>query len=376
MKGDSKIRILIVGAGLAGATIARSLADENFFVDIIDKRNHIAGNIFDFNNSNLERIHKYGPHLLHCDKNSPALKFLNRFTDWIPYEHRVRALLSDGRTTPLPINKLTIEDVFNKKFKNELEVQEFLDSIRNKNLIPKNTDEFFESSVGDRLANIFFRPYTKKMWGIHPKYLSIGIGSRLPIRTNDDTRYFNDNFQALPKNGYTKMIENMISHENIKLNLDTIYEKQMEKDYDKIFLCVPIDKYYNYKFGILPYRSILFENRKEKGDDLQSPVLNFTDDEKYTRKTQWSLFPNSYQKSNNFKTITYEIPCSMEENPNEYYYPVQTKESNILFKKYKELSLQDSKLIFCGRTGLFRYIDMIPTVLIHLKIAKEFIKNI
>ena len=153
---------MIVGAGLAGATIARSLADKNFFVDIIDKRNHIAGNIFDFNNSNLERIHKYGPHLLHCDKNSPALKFLNRFTDWIPYEHRVRALLSDGRTTPLPINKLTIEDVFNKKFKNELEVQEFLDSIRNKNLIPKNTDEFFESSVGDRLANIFFRPYTKK----------------------------------------------------------------------------------------------------------------------------------------------------------------------------------------------------------------------
>ncbi len=376
MKGDSKIRILIVGAGLAGATIARSLADENFFVHIIDKRNHIAGNIFDFNNSNLERIHKYGPHLLHCNKNSPALKFLNRFTDWIPYEHRVRALLCDGRTTPLPINKLTIEDVFNKKFKNELEVQEFLDSIRNKNLIPKNTDEFFEASVGVRLANIFFRPYTKKMWGIHPKYLSIGIGSRLPIRTNDDTRYFNDDFQALPKNGYTKMIENMISHENIKLNLDTIYENKMEKDYDKVFLCMPIDKYYNYKFGILPYRSILFENRKENGDDLQSPVINFTDDKKYTRKTQWSLFPNSYQKSNNLKTITYEIPCSMEENPNEYYYPVQTKESNILFNKYKELSLQDSKLIFCGRTGLFRYIDMIPTVLIHLKIAKEFIKNI
>ena len=376
MKGDSKIRILIVGAGLAGATIARSLAEENFFVHIIDKRNHVAGNIFDFNNSYLERIHKYGPHLLHCNKNSPALKFLSRFTDWIPYEHRVRALLSDGRTTPLPINKLTIEDVFNKKFKNELEVKKFLDSIRNKNLIPKNTDEFFEASIGDKLANIFFRPYTKKMWGIHPKYLSIGIGSRLPIRTNNDTRYFNDNFQALPKNGYTKMIENMISHENIKLSLETIYENQMEKDYDKIFLCIPIDKYYRYKFGILPYRSILFENRKEKGDDLESPVINFTDEEKYTRKTQWSLFPNSYQKANNVKTITYEIPCSMEENPDEYYYPVQTKESNILFNKYKELSLQDSKLTFCGRTGLFRYIDMIPTVLIHLNMAKEFINII
>ncbi len=376
MKGDSKIRILIVGAGLAGATIARSLAEENFFVHIIDKRNHVAGNIFDFNNSNFERIHKYGPHLLHCNKNSPALKFLSKFTDWIPYEHKVRALLSDGRTTPLPINKLTIEDVFSKKFKNELEVKKFLDSIRNKNLIPKNTDEFFEASIGDKLANIFFRPYTKKMWGIHPKYLSIGIGSRLPIRTNNDTRYFNDNFQALPKNGYTKMIENMISHENIKLSLDTIYENQMEKDYEKIFLCIPIDQYYNYKFGILPYRSILFENRKEKGDDLESPVINFTDEGKYTRKTQWSLFPNSYQKANSVKTITYEIPCSMAENPDEYYYPVQTKESNILFNKYKKFSLRDSKLIFCGRTGLFRYIDMIPTVLIHLNMAKEFINTI
>lgn len=376
MKTYSNIRVLIVGAGLAGATIARVLAEENCFVQIIEKRNHIAGNIFDFNNSNLERIHKYGPHLLHCDKNSPGLKFLSRFTDWISYEHRVRALLRDGRTTPLPINKLTIEDVFNKKFENDLEVKNFLDSIRNKNLIPKNTDQFFEASIGNQLADIFFRPYTKKMWGLDPKYLSIGIGSRLPIRINDDTRYFNDNFQALPKDGYKKMIANMISHENIKLNLNTTYDKEMEKDYEKIFLCIPIDEYYNFKFGVLPYRSILFEHRKELAEDLPSPVINFTDDNKYTRKTQWSLFPNSYHKSISWKTITYEIPCSMMQNPGEYYYPVQTKESNILYNKYKKLSLKESKIKFCGRTGLYRYIDMIPTVIIHLNMAKEFLNKI
>ena len=130
-----KRQVLVVGAGLAGSTIARVLADNAIKVKILEKRNHIAGNSYDFINSNNERIHKYGPHLLHCNKNSKALSFLNRFTDWINYEHKVRALLSDGRTTPLPINQITLEDIYNKKFCNEIEVQEFLDSIRNKNLL-------------------------------------------------------------------------------------------------------------------------------------------------------------------------------------------------------------------------------------------------
>ena len=145
--------------------------------------------------------------------------------------------------------------------------------------------------------------------------------TRLPVRTNKDTRYFNDDFQALPKLGYTKMIENMFSHENINISLSQPFDRRMEINYDYIFLCLPIDKYFNYKYGVLPYRSIKFENRLEKIDRLSAPVINFTDESKYTRKTQWSLFPNSYNKESTFKTITYEIPCSMELNPNEYYYP-------------------------------------------------------
>ena len=155
-------KVLIVGAGLAGATIARVLAENSILVKVIDKRSHIGGNAFDFINENNERIHKYGPHLLHCNKNSRALSFLTRFTKWLKYEHKVRALLKDGRTTPLPINQTTIEDVYNIKFENEKEVRIFLDSIRNINLIPKNTDELFESAVGNKLADIFLRPYTKK----------------------------------------------------------------------------------------------------------------------------------------------------------------------------------------------------------------------
>ncbi len=374
-KFDRK-KILIVGAGLAGSTIGRVLAENNFKVMIIDKRNHIAGNVFDFINNNNERIHKYGPHLLHCRKNSEALKFLSRFTKWVKYEHKVRALLQNGKTTPLPINKSTLEDVFNRFFKDENETREFLESIRNKELIPTNTDEFFESSVGNTLSDLFFRPYTRKMWGLEPKDLNISVGSRLPVRTNNDDRYFNDEFQALPEKGYSEMVENMLDHKNIQINLNTSYFKGMEENYYHSFLSIPIDEFFNFKFGKLPYRSIIFEEKLENGFDFDAPVINFTDNSPFTRKTQWNLFPNSYNFEGKFKTVTYERPCSMQVNPGEYYYPVQTKESNITYSKYVKLSKQESSLTFIGRTGLFKYIDMIPAVEIHMRIAKKFLQGI
>ena len=371
-----KNKILIVGAGLAGCTLARILAENSFKVIIIEKRNHIAGNVFDYINQNKERIHKYGPHLLHCRKNSSALNFLSRFTEWINYEHKVRALLANGRTTPLPVNKLTLEEIYGRSFDSEKDTKEFLDSIRNKDLIAKNTDQLFESTVGNKLADIFFRPYTKKMWGIEPKDLNIKVGSRLPVRTNDDCRYFNDEFQALPKEGYTEMVNRMIDHKNIQVNLNTSFLKGMEENYLHSFISVPIDEYYNFEFGKLPYRSIIFENRLEDSLDLEAPVINFTDDSPYTRKTQWNLFPNSYYFNGNFKTITYEKPCSMKMNPGEYYYPVQTKESKNIHSNYLELAKKELNLTFIGRTGLFKYIDMIPAVEIHMRIAQKFIKSV
>tara|TARA_B100000886_G_C20398500_1_gene481533 strand:+ start:504 stop:1643 length:1140 start_codon:yes stop_codon:yes gene_type:complete len=376
MYNFEKDKILIVGAGLAGSTIGRILAENSFKVVIIEKRNHVAGNIFDFVNQNHERIHKYGPHLLHCRKNSEALKFLSNFTKWVKYEHKVRALLKDGRTTPLPVNKLTIEDTFEKSFENEEATKKFLDNLRTKNIIPKNTDELFETTVGNELADIFFRPYTRKMWGIDPKKLSINVGARLPVRTNNDCRYFNDEFQALPKYGYAEMVKKMLDHKNIEICLDTPFSKGMEDQFFHSFLSIPIDEYFNYQFGLLPYRSILFENRLEEGNDLDSPVVNFTDNSPYTRKTQWNLFPNSPNIKSEKKTITYEKPCSMELNPGEYYYPVQTNESKIIFSLYKELSKKQSSITFIGRTGLFKYIDMIPAVEIHIRMVKKFMKDI
>ncbi len=369
--------ILIVGAGIAGSTIARILAEHGLQVQIIDKRNHIAGNTFDFINANNERIHKYGPHLLHCNKNEKSLKFLSNFTEWVFYEHRVRALLPNGNTTSLPINKKTLEDVYGRKFKNQEEVKNFLDLIRNKRISPENTDQFFEANLGNKLADLFFRPYTKKMWGIEPKELNIAVGARLPIRTNDDDRYFNDSFQALPKEGYTKMIESMLNHKNINIQLNIQFQKGMELGFDHSFLCIPIDKFFNYKFGVLPYRSIIFEERQELLEkDLETPVLNFTDASPYTRKTQWNLFPNSKRSKTNIKTVTYERPCSMEDNPNEYFYPIHTRNSKIMYEKYKQFSKNEKRITFCGRTGLFKYIDMIPAVTIHQKIAYKFLNKL
>ena len=376
MEKSYKKKVLVVGAGLAGSTIARILAENNIFVEIIDRRDHIAGNIFDYVNKNNERIHKYGPHLLHCNENDKGLKFLSNFTKWISYEHKVRALLKDGRTTPLPINKTTLEDVYEKKFNSEEEVKKFLDFIRGRNIKPVNSDQFFQKNVGDKLADLFFRPYSKKMWGIDPKELAVSVGARLPVRTNADDRYFNDSFQVLPKEGYTKMIEKMLNHQNIKINLNTCFKKGMEFNFDFSFLCIPIDKYFDFKFGELPYRSIIFEEYKEFNNDFPAPVINFTDNSPYTRKTQWSLLPNSGTPKNNFKTITYERPCSMIENPNEYYYPVQTLLSRKMYEKYLKLSLKENNITFCGRTGLFKYIDMVPAVNIHKKIAYEFLKRI
>ena len=363
-----------MGAGFAGATIARMLAENGYKILLIDKRNHLGGNAYDYVNSKSERIHKYGPHLFHCNHKDPSLKFLNRFTEWIEYKHKVRAILENGKTTPLPINRTTLEDVFNISLRTEKETINFLNSLRLKKINPKNSDELFLASYGEKISNIFFRPYTEKMWGMKSNELEVSIGARLPFRTDRNEYYFNDSFQALPKNGYNEIFKNMINHQNITIKLNTIFQKNMEEDFDHCFLSIPIDQYFNNCFGELPYRSIIFEN-KEINYIQDAPVVNFTDKNVYTRSTQWSLFPNSPKKHNDKHTITLEKPCSIDENKGEYYYPVKTKNSRKIYEKYKKKSENLKKITFIGRTGLFKYIDMAPAVNIHIKIANDFIKE-
>ena len=364
--------VLVVGTGFAGATIARILAENKIPIHLIDRRDHIGGNAFDELNEQSERIHRYGPHLLHGNKNSEAVAFLSRFCCWNPYEHRVRALLPSGETTPLPVNRTTLEDIFKIQLSNDNETKNFLDSLRQTNTNPTNSDQLFLANVGEQLANLFFRPYTRKMWGVDASELAIGIGARLPVRTTRDDRYFTDTFQALPSHGYTSLFEQLLDHPLIQVELQRTFCKTMEQRYEHCFLSVPIDQYFDHCFGRLPYRSILF-HQSSTNSQQSAPVINFTDHGRFTRVTQWSLLPNSPGNNPGPHQITFEEPCSIEKNPGEYYYPVKTKDSEQLLKRYQALATAKANITFCGRTGLFRYIDMLPAVSLHLTMARNYI---
>jgi UDP-galactopyranose mutase len=364
-------KVLVVGAGFAGSVIARELADAGISVDLIDQRPHLGGNAFDQVNQHGERIHLYGPHLLHGDKNSRAVQWLSKFTEWTEYEHRVRALLPDGRTTPLPVNRTTLEDVYNIKLKSDQEAKRLLEKeVCSTDC--RNSDEVFLSYVGQRLADLFFRPYTRKMWGIEATQLEPAVGARLPVRLNRDDRYFTDTFQAMPKDGYTAMFERVLDHRNISVNLGQSFRKELMVGYAHTFLSMPIDEYFDYQLGRLPYRSIRFEHI-ESMHDQPSTVLNYTDQGVYTRITQWDLIPNSGRRGDGLHSCTREIPCNPIDNHNERYYPVRNKGSLGLLSEYGRLAEQEQGITFIGRTGLFRYIDMIPCVSLHLQIAKKFL---
>lgn len=367
-------RVLVVGAGFAGCVIARELADAGVNVHVIERRSHLGGNAFDQVNVHGERIHLYGPHLLHGDRNSAAIRWMSRFTQWTPYEHRVRALLPDGRTTPLPVNRTTLEDVFGVTLADEeaaarLLAAEVIETSR------CNTDEVFLSSVGPRLANLFFRPYTSKMWGVDPRNLEAAVGSRLPVRLNRDDRYFTDSFQAMPSDGYASMFDRILAHERISVSLGVAYQPQLDRGYDHTFLAVPIDEYFDICYGRLPYRSIRFEHR-EVSEEQSAPVVNFTDSNPYTRTTQWDLISNSQKRQDGLHSCTLEIPCAAEDNNFECYYPVRNEKSLALYQQYEQLAAREFRHTFIGRTGLFRYIDMVPCVSIHLQIAARYCKEI
>jgi UDP-galactopyranose mutase len=365
------MKVLVVGAGFAGACIARKLAEHGHIVHVIDKRNHIGGNAYDEINSQNERIHVYGPHLLHGSLDSVAIQWLSRFTDWIPYEHRVLAQLRDGRFTPLPVNATTLEDIFQIRLETDDDAKQFLESLQVPCTQITNSDDVFLASVGEKLSDIFFRPYTMKMWGLDPKEIEAAVGKRIPVRYNRDDRYFTDTFQKLPKLGYTNLFANMLNHKNISLELGKEFKHELLDGYDHSFLSLPIDRFFDCKYGKLPYRSIKFEHKLSK---LSQPsvTVNFTDTSKYTRTTQWDLLPNSSRSQTGFSTQTLEIPCSPEENNDEYYYPVRNSHSLSAYNRYLDEAKSIKNITFCGRAGLFQYLDMVPAVNIHLAMAQRF----
>lgn len=338
MKSEHK-KILIVGAGFSGATIARVLAEHGFIVDIIDKRDHIAGNAFDYIHETGIRIHKYGPHIFHTS-NQKVINFLSQFTEWKNYEHKAKALLSNGEYVTFPPN---------------LETEKIL-----------GTENIF---------NILFKPYSEKMWGMNISELDPSVIKRVKSRNDLNEIYFpNETFQKMPKLGFTNMFKNILDHENINISLKTPYSRAMEKEYFKIFNSMPIDEYYDYKFGELEYRSIKFINEiKDCYSYFPIAHVNFTDQGPYTRAIEWKFLPN--HGDNKSKTlITFEEPCDYKENNFERYYPVKdlNGKNKKLYLKYSKIKNEKNK--FIGRCGLYVYIDMHQAVSSSLSIAKDFLK--
>ena len=333
------MRILIVGAGFSGAVIARECAAAGHLVKVIDKRDHIGGNAYDYIDSNGIRIHKYGPHLFHTN-NEKVVQWLSQFTEWQPYQHKVKAQLNDGTYVTLPVNKETKEIVGE-----------------------------------DNVLDIFFRPYTKKMWGKSLDELDPSIINRVPIRDDDNELYFpNDEYQMMPKKGYTEIFHNIFNHSSIEVELNVEFDKSMEEEYDYVFNSMPIDMYFDYDYGELPYRSIKFHNvTLQQPRVLPTATVNFTHDGPYTRVTEWKNIP--CHGSNDYTTVlTYEQPCDYKDNDYERYYPVKDLEgtNRETYKKYKD-RVDEDKMTFIGRCGMYVYVDMHQAISSALATARRFL---
>ena len=355
------MRILVVGAGFAGAVHARVLAEAGHKLTVIDTRQHIGGNCYDFIDENGVRVHAYGPHLLHT-KNQRIVEWLKQWGEFVPYRHKVRALLPSGGLAPLPINLNTVNLVFGTNFKTAQDVEEHLRKVALPISEPQNAAEHLYSKIGRELTDLFFRPYTKKMWAMDLEEMSASVVKRLPLRFDEKDTYFaDDEIQMMPRNGYTAVFDRIFAHPNIDIRLGVAFEKTMLADYEFCFNSMPIDEFFDFQLGELPYRSIRFHHRTERAREAPEwSVVNFTDSGPFTRETMWDAIPCHRVEETGKLTISREEPCDYRENNHERYYPVKTADGRYqaLYEDYKKLADAESQMNFIGRCGTYQYLDM------------------
>ena len=344
---------LIVGAGFAGSILAERLAaGSRKKVLVIDKRPHIAGNAFDHKDAAGVLMHRYGPHIFHTNSQE-VVSYLSRFTRWRPYEHRVLACLQ-GVHVPMPINRLTVNTLYGLNLQTDEEVEAFFASRAEAVDVIRTSEDVVVSKIGRELYERFFRGYTRKQWGLDPSELDKSVTSRVPVRTNTDDRYFTDSFQCMPADGYTRMFENILDHENIELMLGVEFEDVRDDVvYDKLIYTGPVDEYFDHRYGRLPYRSLEFRHETLDQAWFQpTGTVNYpSEDVPYTRISEYKhMTGQAHAKT----TVTYEYPRA-EGDP---YYPVPRPENQALYKKYEALALQEPDVHFVGRLATYRYYNM------------------
>ena len=342
---------LIVGAGFAGSVLAERLAaGSNKKVLICDKRPHIGGNAYDHYNEAGILIHKYGPHIFHTNSRE-VFEYLSRFTEWRPYQHRVRASV-DGQILPIPINLDTINSLYGLSL-TSFEMEDFFKKVAEPVAQVRTSEDVVVSKVGRELYEKFFRNYTRKQWGLDPSELDASVTSRVPTRTNRDDRYFTDTYQAMPVHGYTRMFEKMLDHPNIKILLNCDY-REVEKEIPcrKMIYTGPVDTFFDYCYGKLPYRSLEFKHETRDIDVFQeAPVVNYPNEQLYTRVTEFKYLTGQEHSKT---SIVYEFPRS----EGDAYYPVPRKENAELYAKYKTLGDATPDVHFVGRLATYKYYNM------------------
>lgn len=346
---------LIVGAGFAGSVLAERLASQHGArVLLIDRRNHIGGNAYDEPNEAGILYHKYGPHIFHTNSDQ-VVDYLSQFTEWRPYEHRVRAVVRH-KLVPIPINRTTLNELFGLNLQTDDEAAEYLASRAEPVEDIRTSEDVVINAVGRELYELFFRGYTRKQWGLDPSELDKQVTSRIPTRTNTDDRYFGDKFQAMPLHGYTAMFEKMVDHPLIDIRTGVDFAELKDnwtEIADHLIFTGPIDEYFDFRFGKLPYRSLKFDHQTLDREQFQDvAVVNYPDEQvPYTRISEYKHLTGQEAP---VTTITYEYP-SAEGDP---YYPIPRPENQELFKKYEALADETGNVTFVGRLATYRYYNM------------------
>ena len=360
---------LIVGGGFAGSVLAERVASQlDKKVLIIDRRSHIGGNAYDCLDEAGVMIHRYGPHIFHTNAQR-VIDYLSQFTKWRRYEHRVLGQV-DGKLVPIPINLTTINTLYGLNL-DSAGAAEFLAARATPSATITTSRDVVVSQVGEELYQKFFEGYTRKQWGLDPSQLDKAVTSRVPTRTDADDRYFQDKFQCMPLEGYTRMFERMTDHPNISFLPNTDYAKVKDNlDFGHLIYCGPVDEYFGFCYGKLPYRSLRFEHTTLDQARFQDvAVVNYPSPEvPFTRITEYKhLTGQQHPKT----SITREFPTS-EGDP---YYPIPAAENAALYKRYEDLAERTPGVTFTGRLGTYRYYNMDQVVAQSLtlfsKIAKE-----
>jgi len=341
---------LVVGAGFAGSVLAERLASSGERVLVTDRRSHIGGNAHDHFDDAGILVHRYGPHIFHTNSRE-VFEHLSRFTEWRPYEHRVLASV-DGMLVPFPINIDTVNALFNLDLCGD-DFDAFLAARAEPVERIRTSEDVVLSKVGRDLYLKFFRNYTRKQWDLDPSELDASVTSRVPTRSNRDCRYFTDTYQAMPLHGYTRMFERMLAHPNIKVMLNADFrELDGLIPYERLVYTGPIDEYFDFRFGKLPYRSLEFQFVTHDAPRFQpAPVVNYPNEHLYTRATEFKYLTGQEHPQT---TVVYEYPRG-EGDP---YYPVPRPENADLYAEYKRLADADRDTVFVGRLATYKYYNM------------------